>query len=1007
MKKITFTILACLLWFSSFSQWNSQTSGTTDVFTSVYFTDVNNGYAVAFTNVYLTSDAGNTWTLSSLNQSNQFNSVSFGDDSTGCVVGVFGTVYYTTDSGSNWSQASPVSSSTLRSVFFIDADTAFAVGDNGTIIKSVNGGMSWTAIFTGINSSLNSVYFTNDSTGYTVGASGNIFKTINWGANWTQLSSGTPNDLFSVYFTNATTGYASGANGTILKTSNAGLSWAALPSGTTNTLNSIHFAKTNINVGYAVGAVQKILKTNDAGATWYTQTNVTSDPLNAVFFIDENIGYTVGGYGKILKTTNGGCVSPTLTTTGATAICAGTSTNLYVTGASTYVWSPATGLNCTNCANVNANPTTDITYSISGTSLQGCTNTTAISIIVNQVPIVNLPANITVCDGMAISPTTFTSIPSGASYTWTNSTTSIGLVSSGIGNISFFTGTNSTSSPVTAVISVEPTLNGCTGPQNSYSITVNPLPFVNTFSTASSICLGSSVTLTSSGTASTYTWSGGVFEGVSFMPSVTNTYTVTGTDANSCTNSAITTVTVNSIPVVNASSTASSICPGSSVTFTSSGTASSYTWSGGVIEGTNLFPSVTDTYTVTGTDANLCTNTAIITVTVLPLPVANAGPDTAICLNDSVLLTGTGGFSYVWTGGSNTYQTPTIYVSPNAPTTYTLTVIDNNGCTASDDVLVAITPNKDLYGHVDTSGVDIINGTVVLLKHEPFLSQFDTIQVASLNSSGDYYFPGINQGTYLIKVFADPISYPTLIPTYNGNDFLWNGSGVIITNHTCTINDTSDISMMILQGTGGGIGLISGQISEGPSFGRAEGGPIPGVDVKLGKNPGGSIMATTSTSGQGYYSFSGVANGNYTVYVDIPGLGRDSSYTFTVDSENNQFLNLDYTADSTSIYINPNLGVGINSSANIIGNNFHVYPNPVIENTTIEYTIIKTTEAKTTLEVYNLLGVKISSLVNEIQKAGNYKYNFNPQNNNLNSGVYFISLTIDGKTITKRIVVME
>jgi len=537
---------------------------------------------------------------------------------------------------------------------------------------------------------------------------------------------------------------------------------------------------------------------------------------------------------------------------------------------------------------------------------------------------------------MVISPTTFTSIPSGASYTWTNSTTSIGLVGSGIGNLSLFIATNSTSSPVTAVISVEPTLNGCTGPQNSYSITVNPLPYVNI------------------------------------------------------------------------SSTALSICPGDPVTLTSSGTASSYTWSGIVVEGVSFIPTATDTYTVTGTDVNSCTNTAITTVTVLPLPVANAGPDLSICLNDTVPLTGTGGIYYSWTEGSYTYpSSATIYVYPNTPTTYTLTVTDNNFCTASDDVLVSITPNKDIYGHIDSSGVDIINGTVVLLKHEPFLSQFDTIQLASLNSSGDYYFSGINQGTYLIKVFADPVSYPTLIPTYNGNDFLWNGSGIIITNHTCFINDTSDISMMIMQGIGGGIGLISGQISQGPSFGRALGDPIPGVDVKLGKNPGGSIMATTSTNGTGHYSFSGVANGNYTVYVDIPGLGRDSSYTFTIDPMNNQFLYLDYTADSTSIYINPNLGVGINSSAKIHGNNFHVYPNPVMENTSIEYIITKTTEIKTTLEVYNVLGVKISSLVNEIQKAGNYKYNFNPQNNNLNSGVYFITLTIDGKTSTKRIVVME
>ncbi|MES2396755.1 MAG: T9SS type A sorting domain-containing protein, partial [Bacteroidota bacterium] len=92
---------------------------------------------------------------------------------------------------------------------------------------------------------------------------------------------------------------------------------------------------------------------------------------------------------------------------------------------------------------------------------------------------------------------------------------------------------------------------------------------------------------------------------------------------------------------------------------------------------------------------------------------------------------------------------------------------------------------------------------------------------------------------------------------------------------------------------------------------------------------------------------------------------------------------------------------------NAVENKFSVYPNPVKGNTTIEYTILQMTESKITLEVYSILGLKINTLVNASQQAGIYKYNFNPQNNNLNSGVYFITLTIDGKTSTKRIVVME
>ncbi len=377
-------------------------------------------------------------------------------------------------------------------------------------------------------------------------------------------------------------------------------------------------------------------------------------------------------------------------------------------------------------------------------------------------------------------------------------------------------------------------------------------------------------------------------------------------------------------------------------------------------------------------------------------------------MGDTATLLGSGGISYLWTDGTNYDSTSTLLGYPIATTTYTLTVTNSAGCNASDTALVSVTSSKDIYGHVGYSGGSVTSGWVVILKYLPFQTRFDSIQEVPLNSSGDYHFTSINHGNYLVKVFADTIIYAPLIATYYGNAFLWNDPAVIVFNHDCDANDTlPEITMTEEIGIGSGPGLITGQIIEGISFGRALGEPIDGVDVKLGKNPGGSIMATTTTDTTGIYTFSGVPYGNYTIYVDIPGLGRDSSYTLVVDSANNQYLNEDYIADSNSVYINLNTNVGINNPITVTGseNKFKVYPNPVIGNTIIEYSLAE--QGKINLDVYNVLGVKIKSLVHLIQPTGNYKYNFNPQNNNLDSGIYFITLAIDGKISTQRIVVME
>lgn len=236
------------------------------------------------------------------------------------------------------------------------------------------------------------------------------------------------------------------------------------------------------------------------------------------------------------------------------------------------------------------------------------------------------------------------------------------------------------------VVSSNPAL---TGSNNGANITINAFPSVVANANPSSLCVGQSLLLTGSG-ASTYTWSGGVQDGISFTPAATATYTVTGIDAIGCSNTNTVTVPVNSIPTVTAIAVpGNSICTGASVTLSGSG-ATSYSWSAPVSNNTPFSPISTATYTVTGTDGNNCSNTTTITIQVNPNPTItiNASPNDSICEGATVSLTGIGANSYTWTGG---IQNGSLF-SPNATATYTVTGTDVNGCTATAAQLIAVNP---------------------------------------------------------------------------------------------------------------------------------------------------------------------------------------------------------------------------------------------------------------------------------------------------------------------------
>ncbi|MCC7029167.1 MAG: DNRLRE domain-containing protein, partial [Chitinophagaceae bacterium] len=129
------------------------------------------------------------------------------------------------------------------------------------------------------------------------------------------------------------------------------------------------------------------------------------------------------------------------------------------------------------------------------------------------------------------------------------------------------------------------------------------------------------------------------------------TYTVIVTYANGCTSTSVTSVTVNPLPTVTASPVTQTVCENGMATI-SGGGAATYTWTGGITDATPFMVVAAGNYTVTGTDANGCSNTATAEVLMNAAPVITAGatPNTT-CDQTTVTPSASGAGTIVWSGG--------------------------------------------------------------------------------------------------------------------------------------------------------------------------------------------------------------------------------------------------------------------------------------------------------------------------------------------------------------------
>ena len=498
--------------------------------------------------------------------------------------------------------------------------------------------------------------------------------------------------------------------------------------------------------------------------------------------------------------------------------------------------------------------TQSVSYDI--TDPYGCAHSQTTTITVNQAPTVTQSAIAAICSN--VSPITLSGgAPAGGVYSGT-----------GVSGGQF--------DPTAGSQTVTYTYTDGNNCSNSAStgITVNQAPTV-TLAAISPVCSNSAPVALSGGAPAGGVYSGTGVAGSQFDPTFgTQTVTYTYTDANSCTNSASTGITVNTAPTVTQSAVAD-VCSNASPITLSGGSPAGGTYSGTGVSAGEFDPSAgTQTLTYTYTDANNCTESDDFTVTVNAAPVVTgAGVD--VCSNASPITLSVGspaGGTYSGTGVTAGEFDPTAGTQ-----TVTYTYTDANGCTESDDFPVTV--NSAPTVTATSSAVCSNAGSVVLS--------------AGLPAGGTYSGTGVTAGEFNPTAGTQTVTY-----TYtDGNGCTDDATFTVTVNTAPTVTFTLPTTVCVY-----------------------------GATVALGGTPaGGTYTGTGVSNGQFNPATAGVGPHSITyTYTDGNGCSDNEQASITVSAcagieENaNEFSLNVYPNPSTGIYTLSFSGVNANTNLEVV-----------------------------------------------------------------------------------------
>jgi hypothetical protein len=485
----------------------------------------------------------------------------------------------------------------------------------------------------------------------------------------------------------------------------------------------------NGSLNICAGGTVILTSSSATGNTWSNGLTTQSITVGAAgtYFVTVSNGICNSVSASVSVTVSPAVAQPTITASGALSFCQGGSVTLTASSGVSYIWS-------NGATTQSIIVTTSGTYTVqvfNGTCLSAASAGTTVQVNpLPATPTITASGPVSFCAGGSVT----LSASGGSTYLWSNGATTASIIVNTPGNYSVQVSNGTCTSLTSAAVTVQ----------------VHPLPTAPTITASGplSFCTGGFVTLTAS-SASSYLWSTGATT-QSITVNTAGNYSVQVSNGTCTSPAAVVAVVVNALPATPSITAGGSttICPGGSVTLTSSA-GSSYLWSTGATT-QSITVSSAGNYSVQITNAQGCISAPSASTTVQvastpATPTVTAGGPLSFCQGGSVTLTASSASAYQWSNGATTQS-----ITVNSSGNYSVIVSNSQGCTSAASSTQAV--------------------MVYALPPVPTITQSGNTLTASTASAYQWFLngsiiPGATSNPYIYSV---PGEYTVQITDANG-----------------------------------------------------------------------------------------------------------------------------------------------------------------------------------------------------------------------------------------------
>jgi len=301
-------------------------------------------------------------------------------------------------------------------------------------------------------------------------------------------------------------------------------------------------------------------------------------------------------------------------------------------------------------------------------------------------------------------------------------------------------------------------------------------------------------------------------------------------------------------------------------------------------------------------------------VSCVQTPVFHLPEDTLACV--SLNLYGPLGYwtpTYLWSN----YSTSD-YITVSTPSIYWLRAsysAAGKECSWTDSTRVRFMPPPEINGFA-TSGSDTIYMSSMVIRNIDINRSY-----GNYIYDGRFSIIGLDPGNYIMYVQPDQSLYPGILPGYYNNTPFWQNADTI--NNQCGIINNIHIELPVLYSAGRGSGRISGNV-----YYLLDSNVVPAENITVYNENVNTdrLVGLIETDSFGYYSFSSLSFGKYTIGIDYNFFQVVDPYIIDYNSHQYIFDHRDFYIYNNKIYPDNPMGVGDNIQTNI-GQPI-IYPNP-------------------------------------------------------------------------------